>query len=501
MGSTLLHPALSEPESSPLSPANEPVDDEQSNLDDNKQSFALCKLLNSHSSVFNALNNPELDSPMLFDSPRLRTPEVFLDQSTTQGQQSQFSITSWQSITNEFLQNSPAISRVPSNIKRVTKTSSILSTDDDLPRDYSAIIVPSPSNINAMVFDTDEEGDSEYEIPQPSFIMPKMSFSANSEPAFNKYQVAILSFSHKPEIDQLIGSLRDELSKQVNIIHINLQGEWRNTKSIMQTSNLIFIINDGSSSIVKYLNTIMDKPVEEDSQKVTIVNLITVNYFINLFELINSLRPYQIWKAASLKQDNLIDRFTSFIELECDAEDNSKQIVPKAMYYSSLISTQRQDYKVIEKQFKFDLQSSTTYNDPFKLSKSFVKLDLLFSNFKKLFVSNGGDNNMWLIYSFTMGIGFGIGMATGTMSLLGYYVYDELCGGGKIETEAILQEAPKVEFDSGSTMDKLLEGLSNARIVLEVKEFCTNYVLGFSSTVFVCIQGGLEKVISLFLSV
>ncbi|RLV90860.1 hypothetical protein JA1_004284 [Spathaspora sp. JA1] len=487
--------SLSPPVSSdadPLSPANELEDDQEG---DNKQSCTLYKLLNSHSSVFNALNNPELDASMLFDSPRLPTPDIFHDQqATTQGQQSHFSITSWQSITNDFWQNSPVISRVPSNMKRVAKTSSILSTDDDLAKDYSAIIVPTMSNTHAMVFDTDEEIDSEYEIPQPSFIMPKMSFSANSTSSC-KYQVAILSFSHKPEIDQLIGSLRDELSKQISIIHINLQGEWSNTKSIIESSNLIFIINDGSSTIVNYLNTIMDKPpVEEDSQKVTIVNLITVNYFINLFDLINSLRPYQIWKAASLKQDNLIDRFTSFIELECDADDNSKQIVPKAMYYSSLISTQKADYKVIEKQFKFDLQSSSTFNDPFKLSKSFVQFDLLYTNFKKLFVSNG-DNNILLICSFSLGIGFGIGMATGTISLLGYYLYDEFNRGSQIPSQAILTDTPK-EFKPLSTVDKLIDGLSNMRIV---KEFCTNYVLGFSSTVFICIQGGLEKIISLLL--
>ncbi|KAG7662021.1 uncharacterized protein J8A68_004409 [[Candida] subhashii] len=514
-------------ESSTPSPRSKPSSEDPHNMTDEEEQEnnqhgkeltplpQLKKLLSSHSSIYNALNNPDLDTSLAIETPRLLTPDLFTQQ--------QFSITSWQSIPSEF-QNSPIYSHAAlSTMKPIAKTSSILSitSDEEIITD-STVVVPSPDSV--MVFETDEEEEdaNEDELPANSansanlnsFIMPKMSVSASSETTQtnnNKlFTIVVISNSYKSEIDQLIKSLHNQFNTTIKILHFNMSEVNNDEKSILEDSDLIFIINDGSTKIVEFVNSTISDPIQEIYPKITIVNLITVNYFINLFELINRLHPYQIWKASSLNQDNLLHKFTSFIELESDkvlTPKNSQQLIPRTMY-SSLVSTKKPDYKIIEKQFKVDLQTSTTFNDPLKLSKSCGQIELFFTNLRNFFILDDGlgsnNNTGWIIISFTLGIGFGIGITSGAISLIGHYISNGLWGPPQ---DSKLLQPQVVRIDSNTVtigndmstkfklmFEKFIDQMLQTSFVLYTREFCECYLFDFSSTVIDCIRGGLEKV-------
>ncbi|KAK6460218.1 hypothetical protein DFJ63DRAFT_320979 [Scheffersomyces coipomensis] len=279
--------------------------------------------------------------------------------------------------------------------------------------------------------------------------------------------------------------------------------------------------------------------------------MITVNYFINLFELINYLKPYQIWKASSLKQKNFINKFKDFIKLESDNSNHELCLKDKNLsltkfkalksmdrsrtMYSSLISKKKPDYKIIEKQFKSDLEGSTSFNDPLQITSNFSHLNIFHAIVKKLFdpynikstqilevtssssTSSSKNSKFWLICSFSIGIGFGIGIASGAASLFGFYIYDGLLRSYS-ETPLVLNNEPlKQNLNPIMIMDSMIDsytadfsdsinqfyntlGQSDIfREIAEISQNYTHYLRCYSSLVIDYFQGGLEKLVGLII--
>jgi len=403
-------------------------------------SASLRKLLTSHLSIYNALTNPELDM-----SPNM-SPNLTLSRVTPDLRDPMMTFSPWQSITND-LENPHDLlgsyGKVADDFKDLrrefksdfslplVKTTSILSVTTDEEGNSSSS--PKP---NVMVFETDEEDD----FKGTSFIMPRLYVSENIPQVPKPFLITILT-STNTDTTQFLYNIKQHLS-YIDIKHLILN-ERNNERIHMQSSELIFVINDGSSIFVDFLTSLNSYP------KLTIINLMTVNYFINLFNLINNLQPYQIWKTPSLKEAKLLDRIKNYVEIELsqiDQPEDSKDVIRKddldlkmltinslnmsRSLYSNLIPQTKSNYKDIEKQYKSDLQGSTSFSDPLKISQNFSYIRILYSVLKKSLKKDVGiekistnGSQFWLVCSFTMGIGLGIGIATGAASLIGFYVY------------------------------------------------------------------------------
>ncbi|KAK6197842.1 uncharacterized protein RJT21DRAFT_6 [Scheffersomyces amazonensis] len=543
--------------------------------------YSLRKLLSSHSSIYNALTNPDLDvSPLVgrdFSTPRL-TPELIMDPN--------FSLTSWQSINNSKLPSPKLLSDDDhsKNNNRRPPTSSILSvtTSNDDNHIETTMMVSSPKSSSVMVFETDEEdaipvnvdltgeesdGFTSHMRNADSFIMPRLSVSEQTT-NFNKtksskendiLQVVLLSCqnSYTYEVNQLIENIQSELNSfLIKINHINVSKLSTTSfskldRSIVKNSDLIFIVNDGSSIFLEYLVQIFGETYdshnvdENESPKLTIINMMTVNYFINLFELINYSKPYQIWKATSLKQENLLHKFKRFLQLESGnvqpmsnninmnlvltKSSASSDMKRSTTMYSNLISLRKPDYKGIERQFKLDLQSSTTFNDPLQITSNFSHFNILQAILNKLIEvvntkslelissSSSKTSKLWIICSFSIGIGFGVGIASGAASLFGYYIYDLLITDYDAVPKISDIETIQPEFHSKSIVDNIAgqytedfsdsisqfyNALDYPNIVDELVNFSKDYsfyLRYFSSFVLDYFKGGLEKLIGLLI--
>lgn len=512
-------------------------------------SSSLKKVLNSHLSIYNALTNPDLDvSPQLnSDSSGKGLPEM----------SEQFSITSWQSIGNESLNDLK-------NSKEKVSSSILSSVSDEEDKEKeSAVIVPYPTRDKVMVFETDEEDEDidEDRTLSPkmqlfnmgdnpnSFIMPKLTVSDNiSNASHYLFQISVLSSPNEnhTEAYQLIKYLEKEFSSHLikfNHFIVNPKLLLFDEK-IIRESNLIFVINDGSSIFVKYLCRIfgvvdgIDSVSLDNLPKLTIINMLTVNYFINLFDLLNNLRPYQIWKTSSLKQDNLLKNLKTLIEIEFSPmreeyfnktlttrDKNLSLTINNKFMYSSLVPSKKPDYKSIERSFKSELQVSTNIDniDPLQLSSSFSSLKVFNSIIKKLFAFNAGCasnensnnyNRLWLLCSFTIGIGMGVGIANGAAAILNFYFYNNYLTSGLNSPQFFDSKQLADDTDFRNTQisnsiahfsNNLMDSLRNYAIDLkdlmcfnEISELPSSLRLA-SSTVIDYFKGGLEKLTGFFL--
>lgn len=555
------------------------------------ESSSVKQMLSSHLSIYNALNNPDLDEPdkqkdkkdkqdkdLTFDlkskqdkreltesssnkdqsNTKIKTSntkkakkETHIEPLETEDEASpspkfidtprfspdlDSSISAWHAINGSDLNsyhekrsNSPF--QALRHIKNPPPTSSILSitTDEDIDliRDSTVIL---PSKI--MVFETDEEDEDEG-IKRNSFIMPVMSVSDNLPSNFNAkpFQITVLSshLSYKFETNELIRNIETDLD-YINISHFNASDRKSlKNSAVVKNSDLVFIVNDGSKSLVDYMSQIFQNSaiVEEHLPKLTIINMMPVNYFINLFDLINNLKPYQIWKTSSLKQEKLVNKLKNFIELEVNKSEECSQLSRKdknlsltlasnnyktrsRTMYSSLISNKKPNYKSIEKLFKLDLSASSSFEDPLRISHRFHHLNVLFSVAKKMLSSMKSkskefllietedgtklafSSNFWLVCSFTVGIGIGVLASSGKKSILPIlYVQDG---------NPIVQ--PKVQTQpADSTMKFLLscvDKLKNMSIFKEYEYYSRVVSKKLSYTSSLAMEG-LEKVTGLIL--
>lgn len=465
-----------------------------------ESSASLRKLLSSHLSIYNALTNPDLDvdlpnSPLFAGKERYTPPP--LDFPVAIDPLGQFP---WSHINvkadgmSDLARHALTASASPR-----PKSASILSitSEEDNPSD-SIVVVPSlrsAAGSKVMVFETDEEdgGDdftfvksarSTYSVPGdddttltnnhdkpkqhitvPSnlhslFIMPKMSLSDNAK----QVQLTILSSSNnalKVETQALIDFIRNnvDVSLKVQVNHLVIsQSPLKFDISVMKNSDLLFLVNDGSLLFIEFMEALLRSDGDKSpSPKLTVINVMTTNYFINLFEIINSTRPHQIWKTPSLHNSKLLCKLKSYIDEELDDGNSGKHAHAFKMksrkfssknrkspckennrestsVYNSLSPTRKPDYKIIEKQIRCEMLMSLNYSniDPLQLSSNLTHLGALINAFKKYFGSSGPlpsseenedltiiRRNLWLICSFSLGIGVGITVASGAVTSIG----------------------------------------------------------------------------------
>lgn len=431
------------------------------------------KLLSSHLSIYNALNNPELD----YESEvRQGSPNASRDLND------RFSITSWQSISNESI------------VEKARPSSSILSSISD--DDKEPIAGTSHSKNSAvMVFETDEEdgdvGDDKALSPDlrqdsglfsaNSFVMPKLSMTGSTLRR-GKLAVSVLSssqFTYNPEIINLLKYMSNQFDKNLlQLNHLILSPDMlRFDMQTIRDADLVFLINDGSVTFVECLKRAFGV-VEDDSRieelpKVTIINLITVNYFINLLDLISNLRPYQIWKTSSLKQERLINNMKNFLESELvgfnDGSIKTLRVIEaleateKPIMLKSLV--RRIDYKTLEKDFKRELHISTNIDsiDPLQLSSNFSNIRNILYMLKSVYNSEKSPTNkshlpgrFWLLCSFAIGIGLGAGFANGASNLINIF----FSGGMDFNQESktcghLLMDSSYIQSARTNTLDKV----------------------------------------------
>lgn len=424
---------------------------------------SLRKLLSSHLSIYNALNNPDLDGSQIARegtpitrraTPRLSpSPMVAKHDDKHEGPQSsspeipEFSIASWQAINNQdwySMYESRKSTRSP-NIPQLTRRgftppTSILSITTDEDAD------PLKENVVAgktMVFETDEE-DEDFDAYE-TFVMPVMSVSESSQ-QHKSFHISVLTLNplYKFETKQLIKDIESSLDYNVRIQHFNVNNPLRLEKTAVVDSDLVFIVNDGSKTLVDYLTKVF--PTEK-MPKLTIINMMTVNYFINLFDLINNLEPYQIWKTSSLKHHKLVNKLKDFIEVEANLLDPNRQVAKKnknlsltlaresprnRTMYSTIISSKKTNYKSIEKNFKLDLNASSCFEDPLQISNRFLHLQAIYVVLKKVLtglVDKGESilsSRAWLVCSFSVGIGIGVLVSMGAKSAFEQFFHEGL---------------------------------------------------------------------------
>lgn len=468
-------------------------------------SASLRKLLSSHLSIYNALTNPELDIN-LPNSPardRLTPPPLDFPVATLEP------LLSWLPINVNTGTMPDLASRIHnSSVSPRPLSASILSnTSDEDNHSDSMVIVPSLTIVTGskvMVFETDEEDDGDeytyvrsgrsvYSVPQfgdeektltsnsnnankhiapPSnlhslFIMPKMSLSENGK----QVQLTILSTCNdalKMETQALIDFIKNNVDVllKVRVNHLVIaQSPLKFDMSLVKSSSLLFLVNDGSLLFIEFMDALLRCDREDLLPKLTVINIMTTNYFINLFEIIHSTRPHQIWKTPSLRNSKLLCKMKSYIDEELsdgtigkhaqafkarsrkfnmkhrktDCSDFKKH---SSSVYDSLKPTRKPDYKYIEKQIRSEMLMSLSYAhiDPLQLSSNLNHMRALLGAFKNFFDSGSSSpscpspdenddlnilrRNMWLICSFSIGIGMGVTVASGAVAFLGKSLSD-----------------------------------------------------------------------------
>lgn len=514
-------------------------DGTDSHQDTHSASFR--KLLCSHLSIYNALTNPDLDlnlanSPHLkerYTPPPLHFP-VAIDPLPQ--------LLLWLPLNVASEPIDLARQVVTASTSPRPQSASILSitSEEDNPSD-SMVIVPSLKNLGSkvMVFETDEEDDAdEYtyvgslkstylygddktltnnggiprkHISAPTnlhslFIMPKMSLSDSGKPV----QLTILSTCNdalKVETQALIDYIKNNMvmSLKVQVHHLVIaQSPLKFDISVLLNSTLLFLVNDGSLLFVEFMDALLESGCQESLPKLTVINIMTTNYFINLFEMINNTRPHQIWKTPSLRSSKLLSKMNSYINEELGdgtsgrhaqafktrskkymkkrKPDHTESTEQSNSMYDSLTPTRKPDYKSIEKQIRSEMLMSLSYAniDPLQLSSNLNHLRALLGAFKRFFGSSSPDlvpdnsdglalmrRHMWLICSFSVGIGVGVTVASGAVAFLGRGFTDLVKSVPPIQAgfngtyqQLVAADSPVGAFSKPEMAGRLLEGVS-----------------------------------------
>jgi hypothetical protein len=367
-------------------------------------SSSLRRLLASHSSVYNALNNPDLDAATHHnESTGTLLPDL------------NFSVESWQAVSTP-------------DVKSKRPTSSILlsiSDDNDLRLEKvdSTVMIPYPKRV--MVFETDEEEGPEddelhYIIPPTrasplrdahasTFIMPKVAVPDSHLARPARLQVAFLS-TRRFHLEAV------HLAESITMSDVTAAAHDLDFPALnIGTCDLVFLINDGSMAVVEQIGHLL-RSSEASRTRWSVVNMITENYFVNLFDLLSLLLPHQIWKASSLRNAGLHQRLQGAIELELrlrgDVESQVTSLIRAGLSRSVDASSKRPHYRLLERQFRHELELScaTLALDPLLLSAKCSYVNLVSSSIQQMPQLCWGQP-VWLVCSFLVGIGLGFAIA------------------------------------------------------------------------------------------
>ncbi|KAG7191684.1 uncharacterized protein KQ657_002820 [Scheffersomyces spartinae] len=427
----------------------------------------------------------------------------------------------------------------------------------------------SPLTPHVMVFETDEEDGNDGEdldvelvnhgdcgaSTTTTFIMPKMLLSTNNSSnessnvnaskgvSNGRFNVVLVSLAYLEETAQLLKSLGvlKKANSKLNIYHINLMS-WKHDDSLVRKANMVILVNDGSPGFVYFLSQVFS-PIHNNNilPKLTIINMMTTNYFVNLLDLIQFWKPYQMWKTTSLNSDRILACLEACItrELSANATDDAadddsilfgsgNSNIPEAtsvsicssMVYSQGLQlskssppSSKPNYKHLEHQMKSEMITCSHYSDPLQLSSKVQlvcsllgKLSAEYSNEKSIINdddNNDDDNSLWMIYSFTVGMGLGIGLATSAATILGYLLSDPK---GTITESPVTigtTEKPPSSTNTNPILDipvlrELLGFFTNSNWNYWFQMFSSDLRV-VSSLVMECVGGGIMKVCNLIL--
>lgn len=572
------------------------------------------KLLASHLSVYDALTNPDLDANESED-PEAVPENKFLAVSPMNvsplpplsARDRNSPVQSWQTVNlpadslpdfvRPFRFSSPFSCASPR-----PASASILSnsTDDELPSE-SLVMVPSVSKLKVLVFETDEEDndpidanelklvtsrgkttgatagfddDDKTLIPptqinsvpaflnkqnsHQSFVMPKMSLSQDSV----KFQLTIISGNNEAmnqECNGLIAMLESTVHPPSSSTHLHVsylalsQIPLKLELSLIHNSDCLFIVNDGLLVLGEAMTAVAGSVSEDVSlSKVTIINILTTNYFINLFDIINSVNPYQIWKTTTFKTEKLSDRIKAYVESEMAAHKKrpvskkSKKLAKgkkaRRNRGSRSLSTEKmstcqlsQDYKSLLTTLQDELAASLglTEIDPLSFSSSLNHLKAFVNNVPKSFPFGSPDDpkslkQLLIICGFSVGVGMGILLGTTKLVQFAYRQFKRLkevsqasLASSKPESLVEISVLPS-DFSTVLVTDKFhkateyfMEGLDDVYTQFIVKSPCSNLMTSFgwfidklvaevrdlSASVALSAQDGLDKSVSMLSSI
>lgn len=368
------------------------------------------------------------------------------------------------------------------------------STDDELPSE-SLVMVPSVSKLKVLVFETDEEDNDLAEegsandlclVPSAtggpmarfddddqtltsatqahsmpvflnsqnthqSFVMPKMSLSQDCA----KFRLTILSSNTESMIQEcnaLVAMIECAVFDQTSHLHISHLALSKTPEKVelalIHNSDSVFIVNDGLLVISETMTAVSRSiPKGVEFAKVTVINILTANYFINLFDIINSVTPFQIWKTSTLKTDKLSDKIKAFVETEMSSRKKTKEKLKggkrgkrgrRSKNTSCSLSkehskgVQSTDYKALETSIQNELVSSLTltYVDPLNFSSSLSHLKALLDSLPKTLPFGSDDDpnsvkRLLVIYGVSLGLAMGVVLGTGRLARIAYAQYDQ----------------------------------------------------------------------------
>lgn len=488
------------------------VDSAHVSLETRSATQSCRKLLASHLSIYNTLNDPELDHN-IEDSDRNASQDVTCVKGSPGPEYDihfprarlpsrvptpdlQFS---WQLLSNESVYRDARLPKKPS--------SSILSsTTDD--KDEAVVVVSrnggSPAFAGVMVFETDEEdpldGETDLIANQKSFVMPQMRLLEQLP-----LGIVVLTNSHHADCEALVRRIRGDLGSTTMLITISPVSTPENSVVALRAADLVFVINDGSPHLVKCLESAYE-PESAPRARITVINMMSVNYFINLFDLIAFMRPFQIWKTSSLHQPELVARMEDYILLEnltdsLEAHDGSASGGIDSLMDLSVSKTSAPNYKQIERRLRRELQDSVSLSssDPLRLSSNFYHVNILYSILKKMFVSPSGhepasslarESKIWAFCSFALGVGLGVTLAGGAATIFGF------CAG-------VAEEEPQLRVEAHvatpiDLIDQWAQRMADSSLFDAVTRWWDS-ISGsfqlFSSHMVVAVKGGFDKVL------
>lgn len=423
---------------------------------------SLRKLLSSHLSIFNALTNPELDinipsSPILrdhFTPPPLDFP-----------------------VAVPWLPTPDTVHDWPRHVHSASaslrpQSASILSTEEE---DYASDTPPESPNHNSnsnthhistrsesmvmvplagvMVFDTDEEDDdytyvrsatSTYDddtltgpdthkhVATPAnlhsaFIMPRMSLADGDD----SVQLAIVTTGTvRLDARALMDYVRTVVAPSRRRVHVHHLALARAPLAVelrtVRAAQLLFVINDGLRTVVEFVEALLAGGAVP---QLTVINIMTTNYFVNLFDILSATRPHQIWKTPSLGNAAFLTRMSAYIgdQLDtcCPNQENtgeSDKLDVRFNRSSVYDALPRPDYRTLERRIRGELLMSLSYTnvDPLHLSSNLSHLRVLAAACTRIFSTSDDSavlalavRHAWILCSFSVGIGVGVTLASG----------------------------------------------------------------------------------------
>lgn len=461
-----------------------------------ESSAALRRLLSSHHSIYNTLTDPLLECtlPLPPPSPHLSLKDggskhaqyestkandkihhgvELLEFLSPALEDSLASFLSWQSLNLSSFHDIAKLMRISSpfscNISRPASASILSnSTDEELHSD-SLVFVPSLKkqiSPQVLLFETDEEDEADDDIPfangdvknpevdygRPTitfsnsqrnsvrtdllqtFIMPKMLLSED----IGTLQLTMVSSEGETvinEIQFLMESILASVTSRLTISHIILgKIPLQEEVYLARNSDLLLAINDGCVWISVLVESMVDDKSNGNSLPLLlVVNLLTSNYFANLFEIIRKLRPSQSLKSVSLKNRDFLEKIKGLIDEELrKAKINAiaRKFSPEnatfldeitSMYKTFGDSINKPDYRNIERTIRHEMIFAPDYHsvDPLKLSSSLSHLTVLVNSLSDLFMGGSCDGKfanlspanretLWFVCSFSVGVGLGI---------------------------------------------------------------------------------------------